>query len=87
MQPTIIDVREPEEYATGHVNGSINIPPASLMGGAIELQHTPKDTPIVVYCRTGSRSNVALNILQHLGYTNVTNGINKEHVEAQLQRH
>lgn len=82
MQYTVIDVREPVEFQSGHVNGALNIPPDQLMQGAPQLQDIPKDSAIIVYCRTGSRSNVAMHILQTLGYNNVTNGINKEQVEA-----
>lgn len=41
----IIDVREPAEYASGHVQGALNIPPAVMMQGLPrELTDTPKDT-------------------------------------------
>ena len=82
MSYTIIDVREPDEFESGHVAGTLNIPPTQLMQGAPQLNELPKDAPIIVYCRTGSRSNVAMNILSGLGFTNITNGINKEQVEA-----
>lgn len=82
MNYTIIDVREPFEFASGHVAGAINIPPSSLMSGAKELEAIAKDAPIIVYCKTGSRSNVSGHILRSLGYTNITNGINKDQVEA-----
>lgn len=82
MKTVFIDVREPYEYASGHVKDSLNIPPADLMTGAERLKDTPKDTEIVVYCKTGSRSNVSMNILKSLGYNNVTNGINKDQVAA-----
>ena len=82
MNYTVIDVREPEEYQTGHVAGALNIPPSELMQGAPQLSDLPKDSDIIVYCRTGNRSNVAMNILHSLGFTNITNGINKEQVEA-----
>ncbi len=80
MKQIIIDVREPEEFASGHVHGAINIPPQNLLNGATELGDIPKNTRLVVYCRTGSRSAVAANVLQSLGYTNIVNGINKDQV-------
>lgn len=82
MNTVFIDVREPFEFKMGHVKGAINLPPDALMNGAQALQDVAKDTPIVVYCRTGSRSNVAMQILAQLGYTNIVNGINKQHVET-----
>lgn len=86
MSYVVIDVREPFEFVTGHVKGALNIPPARLMSGAKQLADVPKDANIIVYCRTGSRSNVAAHILHGLGYTNVTNGINKEQVESRFLR-
>jgi len=82
MNRIIIDVREPYEYASGHVAGAINIPPADLLSGAKALSDTPKDTELVLYCVSGSRSNSSMNILHKLGFTKLVNGINKDHVKA-----
>ena len=82
MNRLIVDVREPVEFNSGHVEGAINIPPSELMSGAKSLQDVPKETEIVLYCVSGSRSNVAKNILSGMGFTNLVNGINKQHVEA-----
>jgi len=84
VKNTIIDVREPDEYKSGHVSGAINIPPDQLLQGAPQLKDVTKDSAIIVYCRSGSRSNVAMNILQNLGYTNITNDINKGQVESKF---
>ena len=78
----IIDVREPEEYANGHVKDALNIPPSELMGGSEKLKEIPKDAQIILYCLSGSRSNVSMHILQGMGYTNLTNGVNRQQVEA-----
>lgn len=82
MNRMIIDVREQSEYATGHVEGALNMPPSELMSGAAALRNVPKETELVLYCISGSRSNVSSNILRSMGYTNVTNGINKDQVSA-----
>lgn len=82
MDRIIIDVREPLEYRMGHVKGAINIPPSQLMAGAKELDGVPKDTELVLYCISGSRSNASMHYLQQLGFTNLVNGINKAHVKA-----
>lgn len=82
MSRMIIDVREPFEFKTGHVKGAINIPPNKLISGAKELSGVPKDTELILYCRSGSRSAVSANILKSMGYTNIINGINKDQVEA-----
>lgn len=84
--PVFIDVREPFEFQMGHVEGAINIPPAELMQGAPQLKDVPKDTPLVLYCKTGSRSNVSANFLRQMGFTNITNGINQMHVEAKYKK-
>jgi phage shock protein E len=82
MDYTIIDVREPNEFEANHVAGALNIPLDQLMQGASQLNNLSKDSNIIVYCRTGNRSNVAMSILKSLGFTNITNGINKEQVDA-----
>ena len=82
MNRIFIDVREPYEFAKGHVKGAINIPPNELMSGASALKDVPKDTELVLYCVSGSRSNASMNILRQMGYSNVVNGINKGHVSS-----
>lgn len=66
----IIDVREPGEYMSGHIKGSINIPLSQLRDRIGEI---PKEEPVYVHCRTGQRSYNAVLALQNLGYTNVIN--------------
>lgn len=78
----IIDVREPHEYAASHVAGAINIPPAQLMSGAGKLDGVAKDTQLILYCRTGARSNASMQLLRQMGYTNLVNGINEGQVTA-----
>lgn len=82
MKAVIVDVREPLEYKMGHVKGAINIPPNELMAGAKQLADVDKSTPIILYCISGSRSNASIQILRSMGYTNLTNGINRQQVEA-----
>ncbi len=86
MKPIVIDTREDIEYAQGHVEGSLNIPPALFMTGSIpqQLTDTPKDAVIIVYCRSGSRSNVVAHLLRQHGFTNITNGINQGNVQKLL---
>jgi phage shock protein E len=82
MTSIIVDVREPVEFDSGHVEGAINIPSSELISGAKLLQDTPKDTEIILYCQSGNRSNVAKEFLSGIGFTNLVNGINKQYVEA-----
>ncbi len=77
-----IDVREPSEYATGHVAGALNIPPQELMNDSPQLSSIAKDDELILYCISGSRSNISMRILGSMGYTNLVNGINQDHVKA-----
>lgn len=69
---TIIDVRSPQEYKEGHVNGAISIPDYQ-MKREIQQIMKDKDELIVLYCSTGHRSQNCQRILENLGYTNVYN--------------
>jgi rhodanese-related sulfurtransferase len=64
----LIDVRTPQEFAGGHIQGAINIPVESLAG---RLDEVPQGKPIVVYCRSGNRSATAADILVQNGYQSV----------------
>ena len=77
----IIDVREPLEFKSGHIEGALNIPPSELMSGKSAIESMDKDSKIIVYCRSGSRSNATIQILKQKGFTNLINGINAEHVK------
>jgi len=67
----LADVRTPEEYRTGHIPGSKNIPLQSL--AKIVSIAENKDTPLFVYCASGARSRQAASALQQMGYTQVKN--------------
>lgn len=82
MDKLIIDVCEPIEYKMSHVKGSVNIPLSKLDNDNSNLENIDKDTPIILYCRSGGRASTALTKLSSFGFTNLTNGINKRHVEA-----
>ncbi len=69
----IIDVRTVQEFNAGHINGAINIP-YDIIAEKIGEVTTDKDKKIIVYCRSGRRSEVAKNILEKMGYRNVENG-------------
>jgi len=67
-----LDVRSAEEFAAGHVEGAINIPHTDIATRISELQLT-KDTDIALYCGSGRRAGIAIETLQQLGYTKLTN--------------
>jgi rhodanese-related sulfurtransferase len=66
----VIDVREPWEFDQGHIKGARLIPLGTLPDGASSV---PKNTPIVLVCRSGNRSGQAYQILKAQGYTNLLN--------------
>lgn len=84
MKHLIIDVREPDEYALSHAKNAINIPLSQVVQGASELQDVPKDTSLIVYCRSGARAGVAANALKAQGFSNLKNGVNQAQVENDL---
>jgi rhodanese-related sulfurtransferase len=68
----IIDVREYEEYAAGHLPGAINIPRGILefkIGMVPECAN--KEGAFLIYCRTSGRAALSAVQLQRIGYTNV----------------
>lgn len=67
---TVLDVREPAEYAFGHIPGSVNIPLGELEDRFEELR-TAKNLHII--CRTGRRSDFAAQKLTEKGFENVKN--------------
>jgi len=71
-QYLIIDVREPDEYAAGHIDSAINIPLHELLDNLAQLPES-KTMPILLYCHTQKRATHALVVLRELGYTNVFN--------------
>ena len=70
----IIDVRAPHKYLDGYVEGTVDIPPPSMMTGAKEQKAVSKDANTIIYFRTGSRSNLVMHILKEPVYMSVTNG-------------
>jgi len=67
----LVDVRTPNEFGSGHVIGSVNIP---LDQVANQLSKFNNKKHIVVFCRSGNRSGLAKSILEQNGFSNVTNG-------------
>ena len=66
----VVDVREPNEFAEGHIEGARNIPLAKIDERAGEL-HSHKETPIIVTCQSGTRSLTAGKKLTKLGFSQV----------------
>ena len=73
----IIDVREPEEYAEGHLPGAVNFPRGFLEVRA-DLEHYKRDKrladrsqKLICYCGGGHRSALACRTLQEMGFENI----------------
>lgn len=70
----LIDVRTPEEYATGHLFGAMNIPLSEFQTNlASWLPRLPREVPLILYCGVGGRSLKAATILVEAGLSNVLN--------------
>lgn len=66
----ILDVREPGEFAAGHLNGAHNLPLSQLRN---RMNEVPRDVPVYIHCRSSQRSYYAVCFLQGNGYRNVYN--------------
>lgn len=64
---SIVDVRQPDEFAQGHINGAVLMPLDSLPSTYASL---PKTGKLIVYCRSGHRSAQAVQLLLSHGYNN-----------------
>ena len=83
----LVDVREPDEFASGHIPGAVNLPLSTLQNASasasvqtvFEGAEVSKDTVMFIYCLRGSRSMRAVGILKKMGYQNVKSigGINR----------
>jgi phage shock protein E len=69
---TVIDVREVFEFEDGHYEGAINIPLGTIPNNMDQIKAMSQ--PIVVYCRSGNRSGMALSLLKQAGIREVYNG-------------
>ncbi|HOY01110.1 rhodanese-like domain-containing protein [Zoogloea sp.] len=68
----LLDVREADEFAAGHLPGAVHVSRGMLefkLGGTPELSN--RDLKIVLYCKTGGRAALAARSLQEMGYLHV----------------
>ncbi|OFY96947.1 MAG: sulfurtransferase [Bacteroidetes bacterium RIFCSPLOWO2_12_FULL_31_6] len=71
-EATIVDVREPYEFQSGRVEGSINIPLGEVPGRVEEFKNMKK--PLVLCCASGGRSGQATSYLVQNGVEDIHNG-------------
>ena len=81
--PVYIDVRTPEEFAAGHIQGA-RLLPYPTIEKTIGLSVPDKETPLVLYCAVGGRSGIALKKLKKMGYRNAVNGGGYEDIKRRL---
>jgi rhodanese-related sulfurtransferase len=66
--PLLLDIRNPREWVTKHIHGSVNVPLGHLQERIAEI---PRDRRIAVHCAGGYRSSIAASILHQYGLTNL----------------
>jgi phage shock protein E len=69
----IVDVRTPDEFASGHLDGAINIDVQSAEFDAL-VGKLDRDAEYFVYCRSGNRAASAIDRMSTLGFTSLENG-------------
>ena len=67
----ILDVREQDEYDSGHIPGAVLLPVGSIDEDTAAEVIPETDSTVLVYCRSGNRSKTASSTLADLGYTNI----------------
>jgi rhodanese-related sulfurtransferase len=82
--PVLLDVREPDEFATAWIDGARHVPLRELPARLLELE-LYKDRDLVVYCHHGIRSQRAAQVLVQAGFSrvyNLTGGIDRWSLEV-----
>jgi rhodanese-related sulfurtransferase len=69
----VIDVRTPAEFATGHLEGALNIDVQSP-DFAAQINELDPDATYFIYCRSGNRSGQAIAQMSNMGFANMSNG-------------
>lgn len=81
----VLDVRSAEEFASGHVREALNIPYDRISQAGSDFE-SKKAKPIVVYCRTGRRAEIARQSLLRQGFTQVINAGGFDDIQRDLRR-
>ena len=67
----VLDVREQDEFDSGHIPGAVLLPVGSIAKDSAAAAIPELDSVVLVYCRSGNRSKTASKALVELGYTNI----------------
>ena len=71
QEVVILDVREQDEYDSGHIPSAVLLPVGTIDEDTAAEVIPEKDSAVLVYCRSGNRSKTASSALADLGYTNI----------------
>ena len=67
----LLDVRQTDEFNAGHIDGAVLVP-HDMIAEKVGAVVPDKNTPVYIYCRSGRRSEIAVEAMKKLGYTNLT---------------
>jgi phage shock protein E len=81
----VIDVRTEQEYQAGHVEGALLIPHEQI-AQKIGSAQVNKDDHVILYCRSGRRSGIALDTLKGMGFSHAENYGSLEQARKRLQK-
>ena len=81
-KPTFVDVRTLEEFSQDHIDSAINIPVHEIQYRIHEFKRLPK--PIILYCRSGNRSGMAVSVLKQNGIDEAINGGGLEDLKKRI---
>lgn len=84
----ILDVREQDEYDSGHIPGAVLLPVGTIDKDTAAAAIPEEESVVLVYCRSGNRSKTASSTLAELGYTNIyeLGGIHTWPYEIEMQQ-
>ena len=71
QEAIVLDVREQDEYDSGHIPGAVLLPAGTIDENTAAEVIPEKDSTVLIYCRSGNRSKTASSTLADLGYTNI----------------
>lgn len=81
----VIDVRTPQEFQSGHVEGALNLPHDTI-GQDIAKAKVAKDDHLILYCKSGRRADIAMGTLKELGFSRIENYGGYEQAQKRLQK-
>jgi phage shock protein E len=81
----LIDVRTPEEFSAGHLDGALNID-YQVIDKRIGMSGAGKEDEVILYCQSGRRAGIALDSLKGMGYKKVSNYGGIDDARKKLQK-